>query len=129
MGIIKERGGGSTGHLSKETKKKISKSRKGKCCGKRPPDVGKRISQSKIGHEVGEDTRKRISENLKGRFVGSKNGNSKPIICLDTGEYFECARDACKIYGISPSNMSSHLKGKKKSVNKLHFKYAFTNND
>ena len=122
-------GGGSQGHLSDETKNKISKSRKGKSCGNRPPEVGKKISQAKLGHAVDEEVRQKISENLKGRFTGKDNGNSKAIRCIETNEYFECARDACKKYNINPANMCAHLKGRKKSVNKLHFEYIFTNND
>lgn len=122
-------GGGSQGHLSDETKNKISESRKGKNCGNRPPEVGKKISQAKLGHIVEEEVRQKISENLKGRFTGKDNGNSKAIRCIETNECFECARDACKKYNINPVNMCAHLKGRRKSVNKLHFEYIFTNND
>ena len=49
-------------------------------------------------------------------------------MCIETHEMFECGRAACKKYNINPANMSAHLHGRKKSVNKLHFKFI-TNND
>ena len=69
----------------------------------------------------------KITNKINGKCSGSNNPTSKPIECIETGEIFPCAREACTKYGINPANMSAHLKGRKKSVNKLHFK--FTNND
>lgn len=122
-------GGYSPGAMPEETRKKVSESRKGKYTGYRRPEIGKAISKSKMGHTVSEDTKIKISNTLKGRYVGKDNPTAKPIICLETNEIFDCARDACRKYGICPSNLCNHLKGKRKSVNRLHFKYASTNND
>lgn len=118
-------------HHTEHTKKLLRE----KLSGSNHPNYGKKlsnetksnISKAKMGHEVSIETREKISNSLKGRFSGAKNPTSKPIICIETGEFFECARDACNKYGICPGNMSAHLKGRKKSVNKLHFKFA--NND
>ena len=87
-----------------------------------------KISNSRIGHIVSEETKCKISQSLKGRYTGEDNHMSKKIICIDTNELFNCSRDACKKYNINPSNMSAHLHGRKNSVNKLHFKFI-TNND
>ena len=87
-----------------------------------------RIRDMKMGHEVSDETRDKISQTLKGRFCGKDNPASKQIFCIDTGEIFECSRDACKKYNIDPANMSAHLHGRRKSVNKLHFKFI-ANND
>lgn len=103
--------------------------------GKNHPNFGKHLSEktrenisnSKMGHEVSKETREKISNSLKGRYNGSNNPASKSIVCIETGEIFPCARDACKKYDINPANMSAHLNGRRKSVKKLHFK--FTNND
>lgn len=122
-------GGGSNGGFNEEQRKRMSEARKGKGCGKRNPNIGEKISKAKKGHKVSDDTKSKISETLKGRYVGKDNPTSKPIKCIETGETFDCARDACKKYNINPSNMCSHLKGRKKSVNKLHFEYISTNND
>ena len=122
-------GGGSNGGFNEEQRKRMSEARKGKGCGKRNPNIGEKISKAKKGHKVSDDTKSKISETLKGKYIGKDNPTSKPIKCIETGETFDCARDACKKYNINPSNMCSHLKGRKKSVNKLHFEYISTNND
>lgn len=103
--------------------------------GENHPNFGKhlseetrsRISKARMGHGVSEETRMKISKSLIGKCSGSNNPKSKPIECIETGEVFPCARDACTKYGINPANMSAHLNGRRKSVKKLHFK--FTNND
>lgn len=122
-------GGGSKGLLTMETRTKISYNRRGKCTGYRDPSIGKKISEAKMGHTVSKECREKISNTLRGRFKGSNNPTSKPIRCIETGEIFECSRDACFKYNINPANMSAHLHGRKKSVNKLHFEFVFTNND
>lgn len=117
---------------TEEAKKKMSEANKGE----NHPNYGKELPQStrdniskaKMGHTVDEETRSKISETLKGRYKGKDNPTSTPIVCLETGEEFDCQREACAKYGINPANMSAHLKGRKKSVNKLHFKFI-TNND
>lgn len=127
-----KRHGGAKGHHSEEAKKKMSEANKGE----NHPNYGKELPQStrdniskaKMGHGVDEETRSKISETLKGRYKGKNNPTSTPIVCLETGEEFDCQREACAKYGINPPNMSAHLKGRKKSVNKLHFKFI-TNND
>ena len=48
-----------------------------------------------------------------------KNGNSKVIICITTGEIFNSLSDAAKYYGISSiSNITSCCKGRQKSTGK-----------
>ena len=42
---------------------------------KRPEWIGKKISEVKKGHSVSEETRKKISENLMGRFKGEESPN------------------------------------------------------
>lgn len=91
-------------------------------------ETRQRIRDSKIGHEVSKEVREKISQTLKGRFCGKDNPTSKQVMCIETDEIFECGRAACKKYNINPANMSAHLHGRKKSVNKLHFKFI-TNND
>lgn len=87
-----------------------------------------KISASKIGHEVSQETRDKISDTLKGKMTGNKNGNSKQIICITTDEIFECSRDACKKYNLQPANLCRALK-KHKPIKGLLFEYYITCND
>ena len=125
-------GGFAPGEMPDEVKQKVSMSRKGKYTGYRSPDVGIAISNAKMGHVHSDTTKEKISTTLKGRYLGKDNPTSIPIRCIETGEEFESARMACLKYNIQASNMCHHLKGRKKSVNKLHFEYinnVTTNND
>lgn len=119
-------------HHTENAKRKNSEAHKGSNhvnFGKPLPEkTRKNISKAKMGHEVDEITRSKISATLMGRFCGKNNATSKPIKCVDTNEIFDSSRAACEKYGINPANMSAHLKGRKKSVNKLHFKFI-ANND
>lgn len=44
----------------------------------------------------------------KGAF-GNKNNNSKRIMCIETGEIFECIKYACEHFDISNSSISQNL--------------------
>lgn len=55
--------------------------------------------------------------------VGSKNGKSKPVVCIETGETFESASLAAKNYNVSPSNITSACRGDSHSAIGYHWKY------
>lgn len=44
--------------------------------------------------------------------------SNRSVLCTTTGEVFETSLDASKAYGISPSMISKHLSGNKKSAGK-----------
>ena len=67
-------------HHSEETKKKISKSRKGKLIGKNHPMYGKNHSQESL---------KKMSKNRQGK-------GGKKVLCINTGEIFNCMMDAAR---------------------------------
>lgn len=90
---------------SKETKQKISNSRKGKCSGKDHPLYGKHHSKNSI---------EKISASRK-----SKGG--KKVICLNTGEIFDCMMDAARWCGLSNSSSIGQVcnkTGKQKTAGK-----------
>ena len=88
-----------------------------------------RMENGSYGHS--QETKDKISESLKGKMTGSKNGNSKQIICITTGEIFECSRDACKKYNLQPANLCRALKNHKqiKGLLFIYLKDYNTNND
>ena len=88
---------------SDETKKKMSEKRKGK----NHPFYGK--------HHTDESKQKISKANS-----GSKNANSKKVICLTTGKIFGSAREGGKYYKCSHSGIIRCCKGEKyKSCGKL----------
>lgn len=55
-----------------------------------------------------KETREKISNSCKGkkhRFAKRKPKNQKPVICIETGETFPCAKDAQIIMGIDANNI------------------------
>lgn len=89
----------------------------GNSSGKRSQETIEKIRLSNIGKKRSDETKKRISENRKGKCTGSqnygfgkhlsaktkeklKNINSKKIICIETKEIFNSAKEAGDILGI-----------------------------
>lgn len=136
--------GGSNGKMSKETRKKMSESQKGKI---HSEDSKRKISQSLIGHKtsnetknkirekalgrkLSEETKKKISENhaWKGKerpehvkkMLGKNNPNAKPVICLTTLEIFHSCSIGAKKYNLKNScNVSACCRKEVKSAGKL----------
>ena len=72
---------------TEETKQKISENRKGKCAGEEHPMYGK--------HHT-EESLQKISQNRRGK-------GGKKVICLNTGEIFNCMMDAARWCGLKNS--------------------------
>lgn len=95
-----------------------------------------KISASKIGHEVSEETRMKLRianegkslqphviNILKEKFGGKNNPSAKPIVCITTGEVFDYAKLAAIKYGVDLSSIIKCCRGKAKTVKKMKFKY------
>lgn len=92
-------------HHTEETKQKISNSRKGKNAGESHHFYGKHHS---------EDSLKKITQNRK-----SKGG--KKIMCLNTGEIFNCMMDAARWCGLKNASSIGQVcnkTGKQKTAGK-----------
>ena len=84
-----------------------------------------------------ELTKQKISNSLKGKFVGEKNPmygkispNAKKVLCLETNKIFNSATEAANYYNIDHSLLSKACRGIRKSAGKhpetnepLHWKY------
>lgn len=77
------------------------------------------------GKHHSEETKKIISRKAKERFLqnpdkfkGSDNPKSKAVICLTTGEIFECQREAANWVGVGSSTMSRWLRKETKTTGK-----------
>ena len=71
------------------------------------------------GHVVTEETKKKISESLKGR-------NAIKVYCVELDMYFDTVTEASEYIGCSQSNISSALNGSKgqKTAKGYHWIYA-----
>lgn len=123
--------------MSYETRLKMSESQKGKKAGDKHPLYGKcGESSPNYGRVNTDESKKRISESRKEYFKqngtemlkGGNNPNAKRVICLETGEVFDCIKDAKKAYG--NIDITGCCNGKQKSAGKhpitkqkLHWMY------
>ena len=120
---------------SKESIEKIQKSREWY---KGPSEETiRKISESKMGHEVSEETRNKLRiANLEGRIGRRGHSNSEehnksisdassiPIRCLETGEFFKSSTEASIITGLSKTQILYRLKKRNKKPVKLNFEYV-----
>lgn len=51
------------------------------------------------------------------------NGNSKAVLCIDTGEVFASQADAAEHLGVHPVNVSNVLLGKQRTCKGMHLCY------
>ena len=95
---------------SKETREKISKTMKGKKCGKDNPMYGKGYLVPWYGKTLSEEHRRKCSENSKGK-------NGKKVIIEETGEIFDTIKECAKRLGYKCSSVIvAFLKGKRKGI-------------
>ena len=119
--------------VSKEARKKISESSKGKSRSEEAKkkmseakegtthteEVRKKMSEDREGHEVTEETREKISKSNKGKC-------HKPtrVYCVELDMYFETVTEAGKYIGRAYGNISSVLTGRNKTCGGYHWMYA-----
>ena len=78
-----------------------------------------KIRKSKEGKSRTNSTKEKIRKTLKEKYIGDKNPNSKKVICITTGEIFNCLRESENKTGASQGNISQCCRGKRKSAGKL----------
>lgn len=85
LNINRTAGVGCAVPFTDERRRKIAEKATGRCGYKRTPEQKKRISDALMGHEVSEETRRKISKSAK-RRTGANNPYSKALyqICIDT---------------------------------------------
>lgn len=72
--------------------------------------------------EMKEKASKRVSES--GQYVGSKNPKAKPIMCVETGEVFDCIKYAQEKYRVKyGASFTVALKHPTRTAAGLHWQY------
>ena len=101
---------------SDETKRKMSKARKGRYTGKESSMYGKHHS---------EEAKRKMSEGHKGRYTGKDSYNARKVRCINDGKCFDCIKDAAEFYKIKGTNthISDVCNGKRNHTHGLHFEY------
>lgn len=127
--------GGHINCVSKETKNKISKNNakywKNKHLNKKTRE---KISQSRKGHVVNEETIKKIKYTRQKKYPNGFHhtkeakikmciNKSKPVICLETKIIYYGAKEASKKTNINAGTIGLCCKRKRKTAGKFHWAY------
>lgn len=129
-----EPGGNENKHLSGKTKQKISNAAKERLSdpAKNPmydkhhtDETKAKISASKKGKLLSEETKKKLSEVRMGH--PGYNKNLIPVYCVELDKIFICASEAAKILGINGTNIlpcCRHDYGRK-TCGGYHWEFAY----
>ena len=109
-------------------KRKISESKKGT---KMTDESRKRMSESRMGHSVSEETKRKISDANKGRIIdeewAKKIGEShrkEAIVCIETGIIYDCAYSIETQLGIKNVRRACDSNSGRHTAGGLHWRYA-----
>lgn len=94
--------------LTKEEHSKIDS-----CC--------KRTSEALKGKKLSEETKRKMSEARKGKFI-NREDTSKKVLCIETGEIFESAHEAQRKTRIYYGSITKACTGKLKTAGGYHWK-------
>ena len=83
----------------------------------------KRISKAMKGKKLSEECKRKLSEARKGKFINRKD-QSKPVLCVETGEVFGSIMDAQRATGIYHSHISHACDGRLKTSGGYHWKFV-----
>ena len=124
-----------------DVRRKISESRKGKCCGENHYLYGKGYKISgennpmygvhrygennpNFGKKWTEEQKRKISESLKGKFAGENHPMARKIICLNDSKIFNTRKECAEYYKLTEATIRNICKGiTKKSRTGLVFMY------
>lgn len=105
--------------MTKERKKKLSESHKGKLAGEKNPMYGRTGEKNPMyGKHHTEETKRKMSKMCKDKYKGEKNPRARKVICTNTGEIFNYIREGAKKYNVANPSISACCKGKRKSAGK-----------
>lgn len=138
-------------HLSEETKRKLSEAKLGRKLSEEhrrkisdsnkklvfTPEWRKHISEALSGTHLDEEHKSQISTTLKSLWEnpeyrsmmveahsGANSHKARRVLCVETGEVFECIKYACEKYGVHSSAVSNVCRGKLKTTGGYHWEYV-----
>lgn len=115
--------------MTQERKDKISLSNLGK---KRSQETIEKIRSSSkgrlpwnAGKPWSEENRKKLSSSHMGKQTRSENNRARKVVCVDTGETFDCIKDALEQKGIKSNNITTCCRGLTKTCGGYRWRYAY----
>ncbi len=132
--------GGDFFKMNESVKKKMSEIRKGQWAGEKNPKYGvpmpqeikdKLITVNKLrtgeknhfyGKKHTEETKLKMRK-PRPSITGSKNPNSKRVLCIETGEIFESGSLAAKAMNVYYGSVRKCCQGNRKTAGGYHWRY------
>lgn len=87
-------------------------------------EARRKMSEAAKGRKQSKEQRRRHSECMKGMLVGKRNGMSRAVRCVNTGEVFESQSLAAQAKGVLQSKISLCCNGFQKHTHGLLWEYA-----
>lgn len=78
----------------------------------------------RFGRHCTKETKKLISDRLRGKYTGKNSANHRPVLNMDTGERFDTAAEAADRYGVTASTLIKTCRGKQKKTAGFRWTYA-----
>lgn len=119
-----QNGGNSLGKHSEETRKKMSKTHKGKVIS---IEQRQRISNTLKGRKMPPETRQKISEATKGEngyWYGKPGPTRRMVRCIETGTIYNSITEAGEKNNINHRNIQRVCSGKRKATGGFHWEYV-----
>ena len=99
---------------------------------KRSKEYIERLVESHKGRKHSDETKRKISEKLKGNTCGlgrvvdenTRKKMSKPVLCVETGEVFYGIREAERQTGVNSRNIEACLHSRRTKAGGYHWRYA-----
>jgi hypothetical protein len=76
-----------------------------------------------FGRKCSLEERQKISLSRIGKYGDEKNPRARKVICIETGEVFNCIKYANIKYNINRGKITEVCKGRRKRAGKLHWMY------
>lgn len=111
--------------MSDEVRLRMRNSHVGKGMGKDNPMFGKCGELNPYyGKKHNLEVRKKMSDYAKScNRVYGNNPRSKKVICVETGDIFDCIKLAAENYGLSRTHLNNCCTGYRKTAGGYHWKY------
>lgn len=116
--------------LSDETREKMSEAQRGEKAWlygiPLSEETKEKIRNAHLGMKSSDEARKKMSESRKGKptgRTGEKAPNSKPVMCVETGQIYSCAAEAGRALGLYSTSITAVVKGKLKTCGGYHWRY------
>lgn len=81
------------------------------------------VKGSRLGKITPDERRVRISNTLKGKMALEKHPRAKKVLCMETGEIFDCAKLAAIKMNVNYTSLKKCCRGEHRTCGGYHWQY------